>query len=88
MLEALGTEEQIEKYLLPLTRNGRLASGTASEPNRRQQNVFAAKARKVEGGYVLAGVKNYATNQTMADVSVFSSGDDRSAAISGTRENA
>lgn len=70
MLEALGTPEQIEKYLLPLTGSTLLASGTASEPNRRQQNVFAAKAKKVDGGFVVDGVKNYATNQTMAGVSI------------------
>ncbi|MEZ2408880.1 acyl-CoA dehydrogenase family protein [Bosea sp. RCC_152_1] len=70
MLEALGTPEQVERLLKPLAHRARLASGTASEPGRRAQNVFSTKARRVEGGFVLNGVKNYATNQPLADVSI------------------
>lgn len=74
-VEAIGTEDQKERYLKPAFKKPFLASFVGSEPARRHMYIMSTKAKPAaDGGYVLDGVKNYATNgPTMAYAIVFSS---------------
>jgi acyl-CoA dehydrogenase len=68
MLYALATEHQKEKYLLPLVR-GEVTTGIAlTEPDAGSDlAAIRTTAKKVEGGWVLDGVKHFISNAPFAD---------------------
>jgi len=63
-----GTEEQKEKYLLPLTRGEALSSGGFTEPDHGSDITFMdTNAAKQHGEYVINGVKTFITNGTIGN---------------------
>lgn len=62
IIEKIGTPEQIERFLKPALRDGRMIGFVGSEAKRRTQYMVNTKARRVEGGWRVTGEKNYATN--------------------------
>ncbi len=66
MIESIGTEDQKERFLKPQLTKTLLVTGVGSEPNRRNMYVMTTKAKpQPDGGYIVDGVKNYATNAPM-----------------------
>jgi alkylation response protein AidB-like acyl-CoA dehydrogenase len=61
-LEEVGTPAQRERFLRPMTRQFTLASYVGSESNRKHMYVLNTTAKPVDGGYIVNGHKNYATN--------------------------
>ena len=61
-VEALGTEDQKERYLKPMFERPFLGSFVGSEAKRKHMYMMNTTARKVDGGYIVRGEKNYATN--------------------------
>jgi alkylation response protein AidB-like acyl-CoA dehydrogenase len=63
LISAAGTADQKERYLGPVISDGALFSWTGSEPGRtaRGQYNLQSDAKRADGGYVLNGVKNFAT---------------------------
>lgn len=61
-LEHVGTERQKEKFLDPMRKKPFLGAFVGSEPTRKHMYKMSTEAKKVDGGYVINGVKNYATN--------------------------
>lgn len=72
MLTAAATDEQKERYLRPALERGALFSWTGSEPGRtaRGQYTLVSDAKRRDGGYVLNGVKNFATLANKAEWNV------------------
>jgi alkylation response protein AidB-like acyl-CoA dehydrogenase len=66
-IDQICTDEQRERYLRPVIEKGALLNSTGSEPGRTARGLYAlqTEAKRVPGGWVLNGVKNYAT---LADV--------------------
>lgn len=62
IMEKLGTPRQIDKFLKPALKEGRLAAFVGSEARRKHQYMMNTTARKVDGGWIINGEKNYATN--------------------------
>jgi alkylation response protein AidB-like acyl-CoA dehydrogenase len=63
-----GTEEQKEKYLLPLTKGEALSSGGFTEPDHGSDITFMnTSATKQDGEYVINGVKTFITNGTIGN---------------------
>jgi alkylation response protein AidB-like acyl-CoA dehydrogenase len=63
-----GTEEQKDKYLIPLTRGEALSSGGFTEPDHGSDITFMnTNAVKSGDGYVINGVKTFITNGTTGD---------------------
>lgn len=62
MLDELGTPAQHQRYLQPLLRQLTLGSLVGSEAGRRHMYLLNTKARRSDGGWVINGHKNYATN--------------------------
>ncbi len=62
-IEAVGTEDQKERLLRPVLERGAMLNSTASEPGRTARGLYNlhSTAEKVDGGWLLNGVKNYAT---------------------------
>jgi alkylation response protein AidB-like acyl-CoA dehydrogenase len=67
LLEELGTPQQRERFLQPLTSKFSLLASVGSEPGRTNMYVMQTKAKRVDGGWRLNGVKNFATNGPLAD---------------------
>jgi acyl-CoA dehydrogenase len=70
---AMGTEEQKEKYIGMLCdpKELRLAAMGLTEPGSGSDSLaLATTARKVDGGYVLNGTKQFCTNGGIADIQV------------------
>ncbi len=67
LIEGTGTPEQIDRFLKPVTARFGLFSSVGSEPGRTNMYVMQTKAKRVPGGYVVNGVKNYVTNGPIAD---------------------
>lgn len=67
-LELSATEEQIERFLKPLTAKYSILAAVGSEPGRVLQNDVRTTARRVEGGWIVNGQKNYVTNGGNADL--------------------
>ena len=66
MLEAIGTEDQKERFLKPQFKKPLMVTGVGSEPNRRNMYVMTTKAKpQPDGSYIVDGIKNYATNAPM-----------------------
>lgn len=61
-IDALGTEEQHKRFLEPMFKEMKLSSFVGSEANRKHMYVLQTTAKKVDGGYIVNGNKNYATN--------------------------
>ncbi|MGE0154264.1 MAG: acyl-CoA dehydrogenase family protein [Reyranellaceae bacterium] len=72
MLTAAGSDEQKQRYLAPAMERLVLFSWTGSEPGRtaRGQYTLISEARRTDDGYVLNGVKNFATLANKADWNV------------------
>ncbi|AJE48634.1 acyl-CoA dehydrogenase family protein [Celeribacter indicus] len=69
MLETMGTPRQIETILRPLTSRFGLLGFVGSEPGRASnKDPLQTRARKVEGGWRVNGVKSFVTNGTAADL--------------------
>lgn len=68
ILNEYGTEAQKQKYLIPLAQGKIIGAFSLSEPeagsDATNQNTLA---RKVDGGWVIEGTKNWVTNGTVAD---------------------
>ena len=66
-----GTEEQKQKYLVPLARGDQIAAFALTEPGA-GSDVAATRTRAVREGdsYILDGTKHYITNGSMCDVAV------------------
>lgn len=67
-LEELGTPEQIERFLKPLVSRFSLLAAVGSEPGRVNMYEMKTRATRVEGGWLVNGVKNFVTNGTAADL--------------------
>ena len=66
-----GTEEQKQKYLVPMARGEKLGCYALTEPNAGSDaSAQRTKCEKVEGGYLLNGSKMWITNGPQADVIV------------------
>lgn len=63
MVDQVGTDEQRERLLRPVVDSGALLNLTGSEPGRTARGLYALQtvARPVDGGYIVNGLKNYAT---------------------------
>ena len=58
----LGTPEQKERFLAPMFERPFLGSFVGSEAKRKHMYMMNTTAKRVEGGYIVRGEKNYATN--------------------------
>ncbi len=67
-LEAVGTPEQVERFVLPITSRFGLTASVGSEPGRVNMYEMKTKAKKVDGGWIVNGVKNFVTNGEFADL--------------------
>ena len=65
IMEALGTQRQIDQFLKPTLDKGLLTAFVGSEAKRRQMYVMNTSARRVPNGWIVHGEKNYATNGAM-----------------------
>ncbi len=70
ILDAVGTEAQRKKYVAPGIARRFLGSFVGSEPTRKHMYTLNTKARPVDGGYVLNGMKNYATNGPLMEFAI------------------
>ncbi len=61
-IDEIGTDQQREMFLAPMMKKMRLCSFVGSEAGRKHMYVLKTTAKKVDGGYVVNGNKNYATN--------------------------
>ena len=78
---AMGTEEQKEKYIGQLCdpKELRIAAMGLTEPGSGSDSLsLATTARKVDGGYVLNGTKQFCTNGGIADIQVVFANTDKS----------
>jgi alkylation response protein AidB-like acyl-CoA dehydrogenase len=63
MIAQIGTEEQVAHWIQPTVERGALLTGCGAEP----QGVTPSTATRVEGGFLVNGMKHYATNATLAE---------------------
>jgi alkylation response protein AidB-like acyl-CoA dehydrogenase len=63
MVDQVGTDEQRARILRPVIERGALLNLTGSEPGRTARGLYGllTTAEPVQGGYVVNGLKNYAT---------------------------
>ena len=61
-IDEIGTEQQRELFLAPMMKSMKLSSFVGSEAGRKHMYVLKTTAKAVDGGYVVNGNKNYATN--------------------------
>lgn len=61
-IDEIGTEEQRKLFIEPMMKEMKLSSFVGSEANRKHMYVLRTTAKKVDGGYIVNGNKNYATN--------------------------
>lgn len=65
MLNAFGTDEQIERYLEPTRERGAVIPGLGSEPTINvAKGALSTEGKRVDGGLVVNGIKHYATDAT------------------------
>lgn len=67
-LEAIGTPEQIELFVKPALEKVSIFSAVGSEPGRVNMYEMKTRAQRVDGGWLVNGVKNFVTNGTIADL--------------------
>jgi len=71
ILDAMGTDYQKEKFVKPGLKRPMLASFVGSEPTRKHMYIMSTTAKPDgKGGYVVNGVKNYATNGPTMDFAI------------------
>ncbi len=63
MIDAMASDEQIQKWIEPTVKRGALLPGAGAEP----YGAPPTTARKVAGGYLVSGTKHYATNASLAE---------------------
>ncbi|HZS13005.1 MAG TPA: acyl-CoA dehydrogenase family protein [Candidatus Dormibacteraeota bacterium] len=83
---AMGTEEQKEKYIGMLCdpKELRLAAMGLTEPSSGSDSLsLQTSARKVDGGWVLNGTKQFCTNGGIADIQVVFANTDKAAGPAG-----
>src|SRR5204863_4997991 len=76
LIDHICTDEQREQFLLPVVEQGALCNATGSEPGRtsRGQYNLTTVAERADGGYVINGLKNYATLGDIADFNLIFAG--------------
>jgi alkylation response protein AidB-like acyl-CoA dehydrogenase len=62
IIDEIGTDRQREKFIAPMLEKPSVSSFVGSEAGRKHMYVLKTTARRVAGGYVVNGNKNYATN--------------------------
>ncbi len=71
IMDAMGTPYQKEKFVKPGFTRPYLASFVGSEPTRKHMYIMSTTAKPDgKGGYVVNGVKNYATNGPTMDYAI------------------
>jgi alkylation response protein AidB-like acyl-CoA dehydrogenase len=63
MIAAIGSNEQVARWIEPTIKRGALLPGCGAEP----QGSAPSTATRVEGGFRVSGTKHYATNGTLAE---------------------
>ena len=63
MITQIGTEKQIARWIEPTVKRGALLPGCGAEP----QGAAPSTATRVNGGFLVNGMKHYATNATLAE---------------------
>jgi alkylation response protein AidB-like acyl-CoA dehydrogenase len=63
MIDALASDEQIQRWLDPTVKRGALIPGAGAEPHGSPPTT----AKRVTGGYRISGTKHYATNASLAE---------------------
>jgi len=71
-LETIGTPEQIENIVKPALRRFSVFAAVGSEPGRVNMYEMKTRAQRVDGGWLVNGVKNFVTNGTVADLIITS----------------
>lgn len=71
-LEQVGTPEQIERFVKPALGKFSIYSAVGSEPGRVNMYEMKTRAKRVDGGWLVNGVKNFVTNGTIADLIITS----------------
>lgn len=61
-IDEIGTDAQRERFVKPMLQKMTVSSFVGSEAGRKHMYVLKTTARKVDGGYIVNGNKNYATN--------------------------
>lgn len=85
-LEKFGSEEQKQKYLVPLASGKKLGAFCLSEPSTGSDASSLQTTIVREGDeYVINGAKNFITNGTQADVYIVFATEDKSAGHKGVR---
>jgi alkylation response protein AidB-like acyl-CoA dehydrogenase len=63
MIAQMGTEAQVARWIEPTVKRGALLPGCGAEPH----GASPSTATRVRGGFLVSGVKHYATNATLAE---------------------
>lgn len=71
-LQSIGTPAQIESIVKPALRRFSVFAAVGSEPGRVNMYEMKTRATRVEGGWLVNGVKNFVTNGTIADLIITS----------------
>ncbi|MCF1449899.1 acyl-CoA dehydrogenase [Agrobacterium vitis] len=71
-LETISTPAQIERFLKPKLEKFSVFAAVGSEPGRVNMYEMKTRAKKVDGGWLINGVKNFVTNGTVADIIITS----------------
>jgi alkylation response protein AidB-like acyl-CoA dehydrogenase len=83
-LEEWGTEEQKQKYLVPLAQGKLLGAFALSEPGAGSDAVNQQTSARIDGEYyILNGTKNFITNGASADVILVMAATDKSKGAGG-----
>lgn len=61
-IDEIGTAQQREMFVEPMTQSMKLSSFVGSEAGRKHMYVLKTTAKPIDGGYIVNGNKNYATN--------------------------
>jgi alkylation response protein AidB-like acyl-CoA dehydrogenase len=61
-IDEIGTDRQRELFVKPMLETMKLSSFVGSEAGRKHMYVLKTTAKPVDGGYIVNGNKNYATN--------------------------
>jgi alkylation response protein AidB-like acyl-CoA dehydrogenase len=61
-IDEIGTAQQREMFIAPMMKSMKLSSFVGSEAGRKHMYVLKTTAKRVDGGYIVNGNKNYATN--------------------------
>jgi alkylation response protein AidB-like acyl-CoA dehydrogenase len=82
LLGRIGSEDQCERWLRPVVEEGRAFASLTSEPNVSLRHIeFATALRAVDGGYLLDGLKHFASLAGFAGSYLVFAGADASRAV-------